>query len=269
MNAAFRLRQIRTVAGVDFRRILGGRRTLGLVMFSLVPVALALIRILMFPDAARMDVGRTTHELAQTFTLFHLRFIVFFGCAFLFVRSFRGEILEQTLHLGLLLPLRRLDLMVGKFFGALAVALTIFLPATAALVIMYHMANGFGRTLQTLTSAQGLGHLGAYVAITALAALGYGALFFSAGLIFKNPMVPAVLYLGFEILAPFLPIPLRVFSIAAHLHSLLPAPVSLGTLAVTGSGLPGWLGVLLILVVSAIALYLAGWRAQQFEIDYS
>lgn len=269
MIEGFRIRQIRTVAMVDFRRTLGGRRTLALVLFCSLPIALALVRMFMFPEAARMDIGRTTHELAQIFSLFHLRFIVFFGCAFLFVKSFRGEVLQHTLHLALLLPIRRRDLIVGKYFGGLAVALAVFLPATVAMVVMYRLANGFERTLQTMISAQGLGHLAAYIGITALAAVGYGALFLLAGLFFKNPMVPAALYLGFEALAPFLPLPLRVFSVARHLHSLQPVPISLGPLAVTGSDTPAWLAVILILGVAAIAVRLAGWRAQGFEIDYS
>lgn len=264
-----RARLIRTVAGVDFRRTLRGRRTLALVLFCSLPVALALVRIVVFPEALRMDVGRTTHELAQIFYLFHLRFIVFFGCAFLFVKSFRGEVLQRTLHLTLLLPIRRRDLIVGKYFGALAVALAVLVPSTAALVVMYHLANGVGRTLQIMTSAQGLGHLAAYVGITALAAIGYGALFLLAGLFFRNPMAPAALYLGFEVLAPFLPLPVRIFSIAGHLHALLPVPVTLGPLAVTGPDTPGWLAVMLILGVAAIAVRLAGWRARSFEVDYS
>ena len=269
MSAGFRLRQIRTVASVDFRRTLGGRRMLALVLFCSLPIALALVRMVMFPEAARMDLGRTTHELAQAFSLFHLRFIVFFGCAFLFVKSFRGEVLQHTLHLRLLLPIRRRDLIVGKYFGALAVSLAVFLPATVVLVIVYRLANGSWQTLQTTASAQGMAHLIAYVFITALAAVGYGALFFLAGLFFKNPMVPAALYLGFEVLAPFLPLPLRIFSVGRHLQALLPVPPSLGPLAVTGSDMPGWLAVILILGVAAIAVRLAGWRAQGFEIDYS
>ncbi len=265
----FRARQIRTVAGVDFRRTLGGRRTLALALYCSLPVVVALIRSVWFPEAARMDVGRTTHELAQIFSLFHLRFIVFFGCAFLFVKSFRGEVLQQILHLTLLLPIRRRDLIIGKYFGALAVALAVFLPSTVALIVMYRLANGLEKTVQMMTSAQGLGHLAAYVGITAVAVVGYGALFLLAGLFFKNPMVPAALYLGFEALAPFLPFPIRVFSIARHLHALLPVPVSLGPLAVTGADMPGWLAVILILAVAAIAVRLAGRRAQGHEIDYS
>ncbi len=268
-GAMFRARQIRTVAGVDFRRTLGGRRTLGLVLFCSLPVVIALVRTVVFPDGARMDVGRTTHELAQIFSLFHLRFIVFFGCAFLFVKSFRGEVLQHTLHLTLLLPIRRRDLIVGKYFGALAVALTVLVPSTIALVVFYRLANGVGSTLQVMTTVQGLGHLAAYVAITGLAAVGYGALFLLAGMFFKNPMVPAALYLGFEALAPYLPFPIRVFSIGRHLHALLPVPVSLGPLAVTGSDTPVWLAIILILGVTAIAVRLAGWRAQGFEVDYS
>ncbi len=269
MNAAFRLRQIRTVASVELRRTARGRRLVGLVIFCLIPVGLALIRILMLPDAARMDVGRTSHELAQVFSLFHLRFIVFFGCAFLFVRSFRGEVLLHTLHLAFLLPIRREDLIVGKYLGTLIVSLGVLLPSTLALIITHYLANGVGITLHFLGSSQGLGHLASYLLITILAAIGYGALFFLAGLFFKNPMVPAVIYLGFEVIAPFLPLGLSIFSIARQLHALVPVPPSMGPLTPPGSEIPGWLAVILILGVSAAAVRLAGWKARRHEIDYS
>lgn len=268
MNST-RAHQIRAIAGVEFRRTLGGRRTLGLVLFCALPIAVALVRSLMFPEAARLDVGRTTHELAQMFSLFQLRFIVFFGCAFLFVKSFRGEVLQRTLHLTFLLPIQRKDLIVGKYLGALAVALTVLLPSTFGLIVMYRLANGIESTLRTLFSLQGIGHVAAYIAITALAAVGYGAMFLLAGLFFKNPMIPAALYLGFEALAPFLPLPIRVFSIARHLHALLPVPVTLGPLAATGSDMPGWVAVGLLAGVAAIAVFLAGRKASAFEIDYS
>ena len=269
MNASFRARQILSVAIVEYRRALGGGRTWGLILFACVPIAVALIRVLMFPEGARMDVARTYHETAQIFALFHLRFIIFFGCAFLFVKSFRGEVLQKTLHLGLLLPLRRQDWIVGKYLGALAVALTIFLPSTVGLVTLYRLANGVPRALHVTFSVQGWGNLAAYLGIVTLAAIGYGALFLLAGLFSKNPMVPAALYLGFEIIAPFLPLAIRAFSIAGYLHALLPEPVSLGTLAITGAGIPGWLGVILLLAVATGAVRLAGWKAQRYQIDYS
>jgi ABC-type transport system involved in multi-copper enzyme maturation permease subunit len=269
MNAAFRLRQIRTVARVELRRTAGSRRLVALSLFCLIPVGLAVIRLLMLPEAARMDLGRTSHELAQVFSLFHLRFIVFFGCAFLFVRSFRGEVLLHTLHLGFLLPIRREDLIAGKFLGTLVVSLGVLIPSTLALVMTYYLANGVGNTLRFLGSSQGLGHLASYLLITTLAAIGYGALFFLAGLFFKNPMVPAVMYLGFELIAPFLPLGLSIFSIARQLHALVPVPPSLGPLTPPGSEIPGWSAVILILSVSAAAVRLAGWKARRFEIDYS
>lgn len=269
MSAQFRARQMATVAGVDLRRTLTGRRTIALVLFCSLPVVIALIRIIVFPEGARLDVGRTTHELAQIFALFHVRFIVFFGCAFLFVRSFRGEVLNHTLHLSFLLPIRRHDLIVGKYFGALTVALVVMLPSTVALFVFYFLANGVGSTLEVLNSAQGFGHLASYLGVTVLAAIGYGALFLLAGLFFKNPMIPAALYLGFEVIAPYLPLPLRIFSIARHLLAILPVPVTLGPLAVTGTDTPGWIAAMLILGVAALAVRLAGWRAQGFEVDYS
>ena len=102
-----------------------------------------------------------------------------------------------------------------------------------------------------------------------LAAAGYGALFLMAGLFFRNPMIPAALYLGFEALGPYLPLPIRLFSIARHLVALLPVPVSYGPIAASGTDTPGWIAAALILLVAGLALVLAGRRARTFEIDYS
>lgn len=269
MSARLRTKQAATVAAIEWRRTLTGRRTFVLALFCILPALIGLIRMVVFPEAARLDVGRTTHELAQTFALFHLRFIVFFACAFLFVRSFRGEVLHHTLHLSFLLPIRRLDLIVGKYFGALAVALVVMLPSTVTVFVSYYLANGVGNTLQILTSARGLGHLASYLGVTILAAAGYGALFLLAGLFFKNPMIPAALYLGFELVAPYLPFPIRIFSIARHLLAMMPVPVTLGPLAVTGTDSPGWVAAVLIVGVAAVTVGLAGWRAKVVEVDYS
>ena len=234
----------------------------------LVEEGLSRAPIVVYKDAPLLT-RQSADELAQTIAHFHLRFIVFFGCAFLFVKSFRGEVLQHTLHLTFLLPLRRADVIKGKYFGALAVSLSVLLPATVALFVGYHLANGVGTTLKVLTSPLGIAHLGAYLGATSMAAVGYGALFLLAGLFFRNPMIPAALYLGFEALGPYLPLPIRIFSIARHLAALLPVPVSLGPVAVSGNDTPGWLSIVLILFVAGTAVHLAGRLARAFEVDYS
>ncbi|MCD4751256.1 MAG: hypothetical protein K8R59_17950 [Thermoanaerobaculales bacterium] len=264
-----RLRQIRVVGLMDIRRTLGARRGFGLIVFALLPVALAVLRAMTLPDSLRADLGRTSTELANIFYILQLRFIVYFACAFLFVRSFRGEILQRSLHYLFLAPVRREVLAVGKYFGALGSALATLLPSTTLLAVIFYLAHGSELGLGLLFTSRGLSHLAAYLAATALACVGYGALFFLAGLFFRNPMIPAGLYLGFEVLAPFLPVTLRVLSVAQHLRAILPVKLSWGPLDMVGSPFGPFVSVLLLLVVSAAAIALAAWRADHLEITYS
>lgn len=263
-----RLRQIRSIATTDLRRTLGGRRGFTLLFLAALPVALAILRAVVLPDGLRADLGRTESELAVRFYVLQLRFIVYFGCAFLFVKSFRGEILDRSLHYTLLAPVRRDVLTAGKYLGALMSSWALLLPSTAAIVAAFYCAHGIDRGFAALASGRGLAHLAAYLAATALACIGYGALFFLAGLFFRNPMVPAAAYLGFEVLAPFMPAALRLFSVAQHLRAVLPVPISLGPMSAIGSPTPAPVAALLLLVVAILAIGLAAWKARRLEIDY-
>ncbi len=43
-----------------------------------------------------------------------LRTVVFFGCAWIFMNLFRGDIVDRSLHFYFLSPVRREVLVVGK-----------------------------------------------------------------------------------------------------------------------------------------------------------
>ncbi len=68
--------------------------------------------------------------------------------------------------------------------------------------------------------------------IVVLACFSYGALFLLAGLFFKNPMVPAVVFLGWELLTPFLPQLLKSLSLVHYLVSFTPVPVTVAAFAI-------------------------------------
>ncbi len=266
--ARHRFQQAHRVATIDFRRTLGGRRGFSLFLLAGLPVVLAIVRAVVLPDGLRADHGRMESELANVFYVLQLRFIVYFGCAFLFVKSFRGEILDRSLHFTLLAPVRRDVLTVGKYLGALASTWALLLPSTVALVMAFFWSLGLDRGLSALISGRGFAHLAAYLIVTALACIGYGALFFLAGLFFRHPMVPAAAYLGFEFIAPYMPSALRLFSVAQHLRALLPVSISLGPLTAVSSPAPAPVAVFLLLIVALLAVALAAWRVRRLEVDY-
>jgi ABC-type transport system involved in multi-copper enzyme maturation permease subunit len=261
-------RQAWTVARHELVRSAFSRRAVAVYLLAAMPIVLAGLRALFLPDKLRLDATHPTVDFAQMFQFFILRFVVFFATAVTFVKLFRGEILERSLHYSLLAPLRRAVLVTGKYLGGLLASVLILVPATAAtFVLMYaaHLRLG----LDAVFSPTTLGQMVQYLLVVALACVAYGALFLLAGLFFRNPMVPAILFLGWEVLTPFLPPFLKAISVVHYLNSLVPVPPKLGPLALMSQPVTPWLAVLGLAIVTATALLLCVRKARLLEVTYS
>jgi len=261
-------RQATVLARQEIGRSLFSRRALPIYLLAAMPIGLALLRALFLPESQRSHPTHTTTEFAQVFHFFILRFIIFFSTALLFVKLFRGEILERSLHYHLLAPVRREVLAVGKYLGGLVSSALILGAMTAVTWLLFYLAHG-SAGIDHVLSASAAGELAAYVFAAVLASAAYGALFLLAGLFFKNPMVPAVLFLGWEVLTPFLPGFLKVVSVVHYLGSLEPVPISQGPFALMAQPVPGWLAVVALVGIAAGLLAFAAWKTRGLEITYS
>jgi ABC-type transport system involved in multi-copper enzyme maturation permease subunit len=261
-------RQAAAVTRHEIGRSIFSRRVLPVLLLLAMPLSLAGLRALFLPAGQRLDLGHSTADFAQMFALFHLRFVVFFACAVLFAKLFRGEILERSLHYSLLAPLDRAVLVAGKYLGGLLAAWLLLLPSTALTFVLFHVPHGAAGIRQVL-SATGAAHLAGYLAVVALACCAYGALFLLAGLYFGNPMVPGLLFLGWEVATPFLPPVLKALSFVHYLSSLLPVPPSLGPLALLTRPVDPWLAGIGLLAVTTVLLVLAVRTARRLEVTYA
>jgi hypothetical protein len=113
--------------------------------------------------------------------------------------------------------------------------------------------------------------------VTALACAGYGSVFLAAGLLFRNPIVPAAIVLVWESANVFVPAALKHLSLIYYLQSLcpvvavpqgdmsLPLRLLLATSEPPGTiaALTG-LGLLILAVLIAAAL-----QARKLEINYA
>jgi hypothetical protein len=158
--------------------------------------------------------------------------------------------------------------VVGKYLGGLVASSVILVLTTALTYILVYLPHG-SAGLRILLSGRGISHLMAYAVIVVLACIAYGALFMLAGLYFKNPMVPAVLFLGWETLTPFLPTFLKVLSFVHYLVSFSPVPVSLGAFALLAQPVPWWLALFALLLSSAVLVSLSTRAARHLEVTYS
>jgi hypothetical protein len=214
---------------------------------------------------------------AGVFQFFYVRLAIFFGCLGIFMNLFRGEILDKSLHFYFLAPVRRDVLMVGKFLAGLLATCVIFM--TSELVQLAVFTGQFSPNVRDLYLYQnhGLAHGAAYLGVTALACLGYGAFFLAAGMLFKNPILPAAAILVWETANPFLPALLKKFSVIYYLKSLCPVdipsppgmPAVLSLLVSNPDPVSMPVAILGIVVVSLLVLYVSGFQVRRMEINYT
>lgn len=261
--------QVRTLVLRELRRNLGGRRAIPLILVASLPIGIGLLRAVFLSKADAGDIGEGISQFAVSFQVVFLRLILFFTCASLFVRTFRGEILEKSMHFLLLAPIRRSVLVIGKYLGGLVTALTVFLPTIAVSYLLYLLPHGSQALMRFFSSGKGWAQFSSYLFVTALACIGYGALFMLAGLFFKNPMVPAIILLGWETLIPFMPPFLKVFSLIYYLSSLTPIPVSHGAFAFMAAPISDWLSITILLTLTSILIVIAGITLSRIEISYA
>ena len=184
------------------------------------------------------------------------------------MKLFRGEVLERTLHFYFLAPVRREIVVVGKYLSGVTMNSVVFgLSTIASYLILFSAAPG-NQVQEFILNGPGLGHLLAYVGVTVLACVGYGAVFLFTGLVFRNPIVPAAVVLGWEYINFLLPPFLKKFSVIFYLESLCPVPIPLGPFTVLAEPAPFWMAVPGLLGVTVLILVAASLIIRQMQVLY-
>jgi ABC-type transport system involved in multi-copper enzyme maturation permease subunit len=223
------------------------------------------------------DLPEDSVVFAGVFQFFYLRLAIFFGCLGIFMNLFRGEVLDKSLHFYFLAPIRRDVLMVGKFLAGLLATCIIFMTSEALQIVAF--TSQFSPNVRDLYLYQnhGLAHAFSYLGITALACLGYGAFFLAAGLLFRNPILPAATILIWEGVNPFLPALLKKFSVIYYLKSLCPVdipsppgmPALMSLLISNPDPVSAPVAILGILSVALLVLYVSSFQVRRMEINYA
>ena len=252
------VRQVAAVFRIEAARIIRPRNSLPAFLLAAVPVGVAV--------AARAS---TTLDRSDAFSgVFYnllLGVTVFFGCAFIFTKLFRAEILERTLHYYLLAPIRREALLLGKYAAGLAVSGVLFGGATVvACVLLFGLPAGpaSGAWIAAL-----LGDLGT----TWLACMAYGAVFLLFGLLFRNPILPVAGLLAWEGLHFLLPPTLQALSVRYYLGALtsVPMPTADSPIAILAMSPTPATAVSSLGVLTVAGLALGAWRLRRMEIRYA
>jgi ABC-type transport system involved in multi-copper enzyme maturation permease subunit len=180
----------------------------------------------------------------------------------------RGEVVDRSLHYYFLAPVRREVLLVAKYLSGLFVSVVIFSFTTIGSLFFIYVA-GYPESSNFLLDGPGLGQAFWYLVITVLACVGYGAVFMVIGLLFRNPIIPALAIYGWEWINFLLPPLLKKISIIHYLHSLTPVPTPKGSFfEIVAEPTPAWLSIPGLILVTLILLFIASFRIRKMEIKY-
>jgi ABC-type transport system involved in multi-copper enzyme maturation permease subunit len=203
--------------------------------------------------------------------IYYVRCGIFFGCLGVFMRLVRGELAEKTLHYLFLAPLRREALLVGKFLAGAVMTILVF--GTGVLAAFLLMYGHFDEGRMFLAHGPGLAHLRLYLLVVVLGCLGYGAVFLAFSLLFKNPVVPAVVLVFWEGINGALPAWLKHLSVTFYLKPLFPVELPmkgvLSLFTVVAEPTPVWLAVSGLFAFTGLVVTFACWRMRRIEVSYS
>jgi ABC-type transport system involved in multi-copper enzyme maturation permease subunit len=222
-----RIRQIFFVMRLELQRYIHGHRYIPIYLLSLAPAIL-----LTATQRVNERLVQRAYPIAyaQMFGSFELRLLIFFSCALMFSQLFRSEILEKTLHYYFTVPIRREVVAFGKYIAALSVSLFVFGGSTVVSYFLFFWPSRAGRKFAL--SPIGITHMWRYVGIVVLACIAYGALFTLIGLLFRNPMIPAVFVALWEYFNYVLPSFFQRISITLYLQSFFPVTAFRGPIEV-------------------------------------
>jgi len=263
------LRQIGAIVRLEMEKNFFGRRSFLIYLIALLPLLPLLVLAVVVPPS---NEWRDFNWLSGFYAAFYggliLRTVVFFGCAWIFMNLFRGEIVDRSLHYYFLSAVRREVLVVGKYLSGLITAIVLFTGTTVVSLLLLYLPRFYSQSVRYFIEGQGFKQLLTYAGITILACIGYGAFFLVVGLFVRNPIIPAVVLYGWEWLNFLLPQLLKKISVIHYLNSLAPVPVSEGPFAVVAEPTPAWIAIPSMMLVTVIVLAIAGRRIKHMEVRY-
>src|ERR1700752_2126864 len=161
------VRQIAAILRLELKKNFFGNRSLLVYLLALMPIGLLLLVAVVDP------LGKDAQQLPTIYSIFYnsliLRTVIFFGCAWIFMNLFRGEIVDRSLHYYFLSSVRREVLVTGKYISGLLTSVILFTSVTVVCMFLVFFAHYQAASARFFLDGPGIGHLFWYVMITILA----------------------------------------------------------------------------------------------------
>src|SRR6266849_7614753 len=138
------LRQIRAIFRLEIRKNFFGKRSVLIYLLAFLPIFLLGSLALIMP--ATEDFTNLSRIFAWIYGGLILRTVVFFGCAWIFMNLFRGELVDRSLHYYFLSPVRREVLVLGKYFSAVVASTVLFTTATIVSMLLLYFPNFYSES---------------------------------------------------------------------------------------------------------------------------
>jgi ABC-type transport system involved in multi-copper enzyme maturation permease subunit len=264
--------QISVLVRNEVRRNLFTRRRIWVYLLALIPVIIILLHYFLDKNASPSQLEEDTFVLAGIVQLYYLRLGIFFACMGIFTWLFRGEMVERTLHYQFLVPVRKEVLVVGKFLAGAIISIALFEAALlACFYLTYSRLGSTGRSY--VLDGPGLSQLGSYLLVTALACVGYGAMFLALSLLFKNPIIPGAMLMGWEAFAPIFPAWAQRLSVTFYLKHLCPVklPVDgpMAIFTIVAEPVSPFIAIFGLLCLTVAILVISCFLIHRLEVTYT
>lgn len=265
-----RMRQTLAVMRLEIKKNFLSRRALLLYLIAASPlILLSLFALFMPNDEQSGNFSELGIVYAAIYGGLILRTLVFFGCAWVFMNLFRGEVVDRSLHYYFLAPVRREVILVGKYLSGLIATVVLFSITTVGSMLIFYFSLYPSESARFFFDGAGASQISAYLGVTILACIGYGAVFLLLGLFFRNPIIPALLLYGWEWINFLLPPLLKKISVIHYLQSLVPVSMPEGPFAVLVEPTPAWISVPSLILFTGVVLFLASLHIRRMEISYA
>jgi hypothetical protein len=265
--------QVSILVRTEVRRNLFTRRRIWVYLLALIPMVFLVLKAFFSRYNDPSEIEDVTLSFAGVvFQLYYLRLGIFFACMGIFTWLFRGEMVARTLHYQFLVPVRKEVLVVGKFLAGAAISVALFeFAVLACFYLTYSPFGAAGRSY--IFDGPGLSQLGSYLLVTALACLGYGAVFLALSLLFKNPIIPGAMLMGWEAVAPIFPSWAQHLSVTFYLKHLCPVklPVEgpLAIFTVVAEPVAPFIAVFGLICLTVAILVLSCFLIHRLEVTYT
>src|SRR5712692_1845207 len=122
------LRQIRAIFRLEIRKNFFGKRSVLIYLLAFLPIFLLGSLALVTPVTE--DFTNLSRIFAWIYGGLILRTVVFFGCAWIFMNLFRGQMVDRSVHYYFLSAVRRDVLVAGKYLSGLLTSIVLFTTVT-------------------------------------------------------------------------------------------------------------------------------------------